>query len=169
MSYRLRLVWIFTLTLTMVGVLCALGGGFALAWRDARDEHDAAVRAYSAQADLAAKRLQLPALSDRVDRTTIRAPMSGKVNRVLVTTVGGSVSAGMPIAEIVPSNDALSIEAMIRQRSCRSLALDHLAKGGRVPGTANVRPCMGRPPILDEAETVRDRRKVRIPQRSVVR
>ena len=58
MSYRLRLVWIFTLTLTMVGVLCALGGGFALAWRDARDEHDAAVRAYSAQADLAANLLR---------------------------------------------------------------------------------------------------------------
>lgn len=67
-----------------------------------------------AQAELSAKQMQLPALSDRVDRTVIRAPMSGKVNRVLVTTVGGSVSAGMPIAEIVPSDDALYVEAQIR-------------------------------------------------------
>lgn len=81
-----------------------------------------------AQADLAAKQLQLPALSDRVDRTTIRAPMSGKVNRVLVTTVGGSVSAGMPIAEIVPSNDALSIEAMIRPSDIANVRLGQRAK-----------------------------------------
>ena len=67
-----------------------------------------------AQAEMSAKRLQLPALSDRVERTVIRAPMTGKVNRVLVTTVGGSVSSGMPIAEIVPSNDALYVEAMVR-------------------------------------------------------
>ncbi|RVQ67164.1 HlyD family type I secretion periplasmic adaptor subunit [Croceicoccus ponticola] len=68
----------------------------------------------TAQAELTAKQLQLPALSDRVDRTVIRAPMSGKVNRVLVTTVGGSVSAGLPIAEIVPSNDVLYVEAQVR-------------------------------------------------------
>lgn len=67
-----------------------------------------------AQAELSAKQMQLPALSDRVDRTVIRAPMSGKVNRVLVTTVGGSVTAGMPIAEIVPSDDALYVEAQVR-------------------------------------------------------
>jgi adhesin transport system membrane fusion protein len=32
-----------------------------------------------AQSELVAKQLQLPTLSDRVDRTTLRAPMSGKV------------------------------------------------------------------------------------------
>lgn len=67
-----------------------------------------------AQAELSAKREQLPALSDRVERTVIRAPMTGLVNRVLVTTVGGSVTSGMPIAEIVPSNDALYVEAMVK-------------------------------------------------------
>ena len=67
-----------------------------------------------AQAELSAQRQTLPALSDRVDRTTIRAPMSGKINRVLVTTVGGSVSPGMPIAEIVPSDESLYVETMVR-------------------------------------------------------
>lgn len=66
------------------------------------------------QAELAAREKTMPALSDKVDRTTIRSPMTGRVNRVLVTTVGGSVNAGMPVVEIVPTEDALYIEAMVR-------------------------------------------------------
>jgi adhesin transport system membrane fusion protein len=81
-----------------------------------------------AQAELAAKRQQLPALSDRRDRTVIRAPMSGKVNRVLVTTTGGSVSAGMPIAEIVPSEDALYVEAMIKPSDIANVRLGQRSK-----------------------------------------
>ena len=76
-----------------------------------------------AQAELSAKREQLPALSDRVDRTIIRSPVNGTVNRVLVTTVGGSVAAGNPIAEIVPSKDALYIEAMIRPQDIANVSL----------------------------------------------
>lgn len=81
-----------------------------------------------AQAELAMKQQQLPALSDRVDRTTIRAPMSGKVNRVLVTTVGGSVSAGMPIAEIVPSEQTLYIEAMVKPADIANVRLGQRSK-----------------------------------------
>lgn len=81
-----------------------------------------------AQAELTSKRQQLPALSDRVDRTVIRAPLSGKVNRVLVTTVGGSVSAGMPIAEIVPSEQTLYIEAMVRPLDIANVRLGQNAR-----------------------------------------
>ncbi len=81
-----------------------------------------------AQSELAAKQQQLPALSDRVDRTAIRAPMSGKVNRVLVTTVGGSVSAGMPIAEIVPSEETLYVEAMVKPADIANIHLGQRAK-----------------------------------------
>lgn len=70
---------------------------------------------------------QLPALSDRVDRTTIRAPMSGKVNRVLVTTVGGSVGAGTPIAEIVPSEQTLYVEAPVRPSDIANVRLGQKA------------------------------------------
>lgn len=76
-----------------------------------------------AQAELSVKQQQLPALSDRVDRTIIRSPVTGLVNRVLVTTVGGSVAAGSPIAEIVPSNDAMYIEAMIRPQDIANVSL----------------------------------------------
>ncbi|WFL76420.1 HlyD family type I secretion periplasmic adaptor subunit [Altererythrobacter arenosus] len=81
-----------------------------------------------AQAELSSKQLQLPALSDRVDRTVIRSPVTGIVNRVLVTTVGGTVAAGSPIAEIVPSKDALYIEAMIRPQDIANVSLGQTAR-----------------------------------------
>ena len=81
-----------------------------------------------AQAELSTQSQTLPALSDRVDRTVIRAPMSGKVNRVLVTTVGGSVSAGMPIAEIVPSEESLYIEALVRPSDIANVRLGQKAR-----------------------------------------
>ena len=81
-----------------------------------------------AQAELSMQRQSLPALSDRVDRTAIRAPMSGKVNRVLVTTVGGSVNAGMPVAEIVPSDDTLYVEVMVRPSDIGNVGLGQKAR-----------------------------------------
>ncbi len=68
----------------------------------------------AAQAELAAKRQALPALEDRVDRTTIRAPLAGRINRVLTNTVGGTVRPGEPLVEIVPDDRGLTIEARVR-------------------------------------------------------
>lgn len=67
-----------------------------------------------AQADLAARSSTIPALAARVQRTTVRAPLAGRINRVLVTTVGAAVGPGAPIAEISPSRDTLLVEARIR-------------------------------------------------------
>ena len=67
-----------------------------------------------AQAQMVALRRSLPALSAKVDRTVVRSPLTGRVNRVLVTTVGGTIAPGAPIVEIVPSEDSLMIEAMVR-------------------------------------------------------
>ena len=82
----------------------------------------------TAQAELNARVQTMPAFSDKVDRTTIRAPMTGRVNRMLVTTVGGTVSAGMPIAEIVPSEDALYIEAMVRPQDIANVGMRQKAR-----------------------------------------
>lgn len=82
----------------------------------------------AAQAELAARERAMPALTDRVDRTAIRAPLTGRVNRVLVTTVGGTVSAGMPLAEIVPSDDALYVETMILPQDIANVRLAQNAK-----------------------------------------
>ncbi len=66
-----------------------------------------------AQAEMVALRRSLPALSARVARTVVRSPLDGRVNRVLVTTVGGTVGPGSPLVEIVPTGDTLLVEAMI--------------------------------------------------------
>lgn len=57
---------------------------------------------------------ELPALQDKVARTDVRAPVAGVVNRVLVSTIGGVVTPGETIVEIVPSEDSLLVEAKIK-------------------------------------------------------
>jgi adhesin transport system membrane fusion protein len=88
----------------------------------------AATELATAQAELAARSRTLPALSNRIDRTVIRAPVGGRVNRVLVTTVGGSVSPGQPLVELVPSREALQIEALISPKDIGTVRLGQRAK-----------------------------------------
>ncbi|GAB6057911.1 HlyD family type I secretion periplasmic adaptor subunit [Desulfonatronum parangueonense] len=54
------------------------------------------------------------ALRDRLDRTLVRSPVNGIVNRVLVSTLGGVIQPGMNLIEIVPAEGTLLIEARIR-------------------------------------------------------
>ncbi len=54
------------------------------------------------------------ALVDRVNRTTVISPVTGTVKRLLVNTIGGVIQPGMDIAEVVPSEEILLIEAKIR-------------------------------------------------------
>jgi adhesin transport system membrane fusion protein len=43
----------------------------------------------------------------------LRAPLAGRINRVLISTRGGTIRPGEPVVEIVPSNETLVIEAQI--------------------------------------------------------
>ncbi len=54
------------------------------------------------------------ALSDRLQRTSVRSPVRGIVNRLFINTVGGVIQPGMDIIEIVPLDDTLLIEAKIK-------------------------------------------------------
>jgi adhesin transport system membrane fusion protein len=82
----------------------------------------------TAQAELAARRQAVPALAARLGRATVSAPVNGRVNRVLVSTVGASIAAGQPIAEVVPSADALTVEAMVKPKDIASVRLGQHAK-----------------------------------------
>ena len=53
------------------------------------------------------------ALSDRVIRAEVKSPVKGTIKRLLVNTVGGVLQPGKEIAEVVPSDDALLLEARI--------------------------------------------------------
>jgi len=54
------------------------------------------------------------ALKDRLNRTSVRSPVNGTINRILVTTVGQVIQPGVDIVEIVPMEDTLLVEAMIK-------------------------------------------------------
>lgn len=88
----------------------------------------AATELAGVQAELAARTPSTPALADRVLRTTVRAPVAGRINRVLVTTIGGSVAPGQPLVELVPLRDQLQIEARIRPQDIGSVHINQRAK-----------------------------------------
>lgn len=56
------------------------------------------------------------ALTDRVKQSSIRSPVKGTVNRLLVNTVGGVVQPGKDMIEIVPLEDTLLLEARVLPR-----------------------------------------------------
>jgi adhesin transport system membrane fusion protein len=53
------------------------------------------------------------ALEDRVKQTEIRSPVNGTVKQLKVNTVGGVVQPGKDVIELVPSDDALLLEARV--------------------------------------------------------
>jgi adhesin transport system membrane fusion protein len=58
-------------------------------------------------------RESLPRLEERVSRTVIRAPMEGIISRLNFRTPGGFVNTGDVMLELVPTGEALIIEARI--------------------------------------------------------
>jgi len=75
----------------------------------------------NAQRELAEKTIEmntvretLSAHKDRTERSEIRAPMTGIVKDIKISTVGGVARAGEPIMEIVPVDDVLVVEGRIK-------------------------------------------------------
>lgn len=56
---------------------------------------------------------KLQASEDVLKRTTIRAPVGGRVHDLRFKTEGGVVQGGQPILDIVPAEDSLIVEARI--------------------------------------------------------
>ncbi|MDW3206677.1 MAG: HlyD family type I secretion periplasmic adaptor subunit [Alphaproteobacteria bacterium] len=66
------------------------------------------------RADAERLREELSAGQDRARRTEITSPVRGTVNKILINTIGGVVKPGDPVAEVVPLEDSLLVEARIR-------------------------------------------------------
>lgn len=62
------------------------------------------------------------ALADRVDKSQLRSPVRGRVQRLLANTVGGVVQPGKDIVEIVPLDDALVLEARVQPKDIAFIA-----------------------------------------------
>lgn len=71
--------------------------------------------------DLNTLRQELRLAQDRLERTVIRAPMTGIVNAVGVSTIGGVVQPGQEIFEIIPAGDTLMLEARVAPQDIASV------------------------------------------------
>lgn len=68
------------------------------------------------QGDLDQAKENLAARADPVERSLLRAPLKGIVKNIRVNTIGGVISAGQDIMEIVPVEDNLLVEAYINPK-----------------------------------------------------
>ena len=67
-----------------------------------------------ARTDLSKTQATAKGLEDRVNRTLVTSPVRGIVKQMMVNTVGGVIQPGSDLAEIVPLDDTLLVEARIR-------------------------------------------------------
>ena len=54
------------------------------------------------------------ALTDKVNQSTLKSPVNGKVSRLFFNTVGGVIQPGKEVMEVVPTDDALVIETKVQ-------------------------------------------------------
>ena len=67
-------------------------------------------------------------LQDRVKRTTLRSPVNGIVQRLYVNTIGGVVSSGIGIVDIVPQDDDLLVELQIKPADIAYVSVGQFAR-----------------------------------------
>jgi len=73
------------------------------------------------------------ALADKVDKSQVKSPVRGRVQRLLANTVGGVVTPGKDIVEVVPLDDQLILEAKVQPRD---IAFIHPGQDATVKFTA---------------------------------
>ena len=71
---------------------------------------------------------RIPRLEERVTRTVIRSPMAGIVSRLNYRTLGGFINAGDVVLELVPTDEALMIEAKIATQDISNILVGDEAK-----------------------------------------
>lgn len=71
---------------------------------------------------------RLTAVQDRLSRTEIRAPISGRINELSVFTEGGVITPAEVLATIVPSSAELRIEVQLPTTSIDQVYLDQTAR-----------------------------------------
>lgn len=64
--------------------------------------------------ELANLRQGLKVAQDQLDRTVITSPMRGVVNNLSVTTIGGVIRPGEEIFQIIPMDEELFVEALVK-------------------------------------------------------
>tara|TARA_B100000925_G_scaffold281776_1_gene253923 strand:+ start:1773 stop:3077 length:1305 start_codon:yes stop_codon:yes gene_type:complete len=70
----------------------------------------------SIEGELAELKARIPALESRVERTSVRSPVDGVINRINYITADAYVSTGEVLLEIVPTGSDLIVETQINPK-----------------------------------------------------
>ncbi|TFW69724.1 HlyD family type I secretion periplasmic adaptor subunit [Methylotenera oryzisoli] len=62
-------------------------------------------------------------LKDKVNQSTLKSPVNGKVSRLFYNTVGGVIQPGKEVLEVVPTDDALILETKIQIKDIAFISL----------------------------------------------
>lgn len=81
---------------------------------DSKDYRDA-------EMGLSQARPKLAALREQIDRLTVRSPAAGRVVGLSIFTVGGVVSGGQKLMDVVPENEPLVIECHVKPDDAEAL------------------------------------------------
>jgi len=102
-------------------------------------------------AEIARLKTQQIEFTDQVDRTMVKSPVDGIVQKLFVHTVGGVVKPGADLLEIVPTNKKLFLEIKIKpsdiafihpgaEAKVKISAYDYAIHGGLIGKVVNISP-----------------------------
>jgi len=102
-------------------------------------------------AELSRLKAQQIAFSDQVERTMVKSPVDGIVQKLFINTVGGVIKPGDDLVEIVPTNEKLYLEIKIKPSDIAFLhpgaeakvkvsAYDYAIHGGLIGKVVNISP-----------------------------
>ncbi|MDA7817774.1 HlyD family type I secretion periplasmic adaptor subunit [Sulfurimonas sp.] len=102
-------------------------------------------------AEISRLQTQQVAFSDQVDRTMVKSPVEGIVQKLFINTVGGVIQPGADLVEIVPTNKNLFLEIKIKpsdiafihpgaEAKVKVSAYDFAIHGGLIGKVVNISP-----------------------------
>ena len=77
----------------------------------------------SIEGELAELNARIPALEDRVERTSVKSPVDGVINRINYITADAYISTGEVLLEIVPTGTDLIIESKINPKDIAEIVI----------------------------------------------
>jgi len=80
------------------------------------------------EAEMAELAARIPALENRVDRTSVKSPVDGVINRVNYVTADAYVSTGDILLEIVPTGSDLIVETRIDPKDIADIVIGQNVK-----------------------------------------
>lgn len=99
-----------------------------IAEQEAKFRAEASAELTQIRADLEKSHFEFTAGEDRLVRNQAKAPVSGYVNRVYVSTVGGVVKPGEALLEITPDDAEIIVEGRIRPNDRANLHSEQNAR-----------------------------------------